>query len=54
MVKKIKEIYEKTRNYKNNDKTKKYILRGERNQKYSDKFLSKSTQKNNFTHIKWM
>ena len=34
-----------TRNVKNNDKTKKYILRGERNQKYYDKILSKNIQK---------
>ena len=34
MIKKYTEKYEKTRNIKNNDKTKKYILRGERNQTY--------------------
>ena len=33
MNKKYIEKYEKTRNIKNIDKTKKYILRGERNQK---------------------
>ena len=33
MIKKYREKYEKTRNVKNNDKTKNYILRGERNQK---------------------
>ena len=52
MNKKVKEIYQKTRNVKNNDKSKKFILRGERNQKYYDKTLSKNTQKSNFTHIK--
>ena len=52
MIKKYIEKYEKTRNIKNNDKTKKYILRGERNQKYYDKILSKNNQKNNFNHIK--
>ena len=45
MKRKYREKYEKTRNIKNNDKTKKYILRGERNQKYYDKILSKNTQK---------
>ena len=34
MIKKNREKYEKTKNVKNNDKTKNYILRGERNQKY--------------------
>ena len=52
MIKKYTERYEKTRNIKNNDKSKKFILRGERNQKYYDKTLSKNTQKNNFTYIK--
>ena len=45
MNKKFKEKYEGNRNVKNNDKNKKYILRGERNQKYYDKILSKNTQK---------
>ena len=48
MIKKYREKYEKTRNVKNNDKLKTFILRGERNQKYYDKTLSKNTQKNNF------
>ena len=39
MVVKVKEKYEKTRNIKNNDKSKKYILRGERNARYYDKIL---------------
>ena len=33
MKRKYREKYEKTRNIKNNDKSKKFILRGERNQK---------------------
>ena len=61
MNRKIKEKYEKTRNIKNNDaqssidpdlwsdKSKKYILKGQRNTNYYDKILSKNTQKNNFT-----
>ena len=36
----VKEKYEKTRNTKNNDKFKKYILRGQRNARYHDKILS--------------
>ena len=45
MIKKYREKYERNRNVKNNYKIKKYILRGERNQKYYDKILSKNTQK---------
>ena len=40
MVIKTKEKYEKTRNNKNNDESKKYILRGQRNARYHDKILS--------------
>ena len=40
MVVKVKEKYEKTRNIKNNDKSKKYVLRGERNVRYHDRILS--------------
>ena len=40
MVIKIKEYFEKTRQIKNNDKSKKYILRGERNARYHEKILS--------------
>ena len=39
MVVKIKEYFEKTRHIKNNDKSKKFILRGERNVKYHEKIL---------------
>ena len=38
MVVKTKESFEKTRHVKNNDKSKKYILRGERNAKYREKY----------------
>ena len=34
MVVKVTEILEKTRHVKNNDKSKKYILRGQRNLRY--------------------
>ena len=41
MVIKIKEKYEKTRHVKNNDKSEKYILRGEGNTKYHERIPSK-------------
>ena len=40
MVVKVKEKYEKTRQVKNNNKSKKYTLRGHRNVRYHDKILS--------------
>ena len=40
MVVKVKEYFEKTRNVKNNDKSKKYILRGQRNVRYYERILS--------------
>ena len=40
MVKKVKEKFEKTRLVKNNDKSKKYILRGQKNLRYYDRILS--------------
>ena len=40
MVVKVKEKFEKTRHVKNNDKSKKYILRGERNVRYHNRVLS--------------
>ena len=40
MVVKVKEYFEKTRHTKNNDKSKKYILRGERNTRFHEKKLS--------------
>ena len=40
MVVKVKESFEKTRHVKNNDKSKKYILRGQRNTRYHLKLLS--------------
>ena len=49
MVVKVKEYFEKTRNIKNNDKSKKYILRGERNVRYHDRILSKKKKSYNFT-----
>ena len=40
MVVKAKEIFEKTRHDKNNDSSKKYILRGEKNVRYYERPLS--------------
>ena len=40
MVVKSKEYFEKTRQVKNNDKSKKYILRGQRNTRYHERILS--------------
>ena len=49
MVVKVKEKYEKTRNIKNNNKSKKYILRGQRNVRYYDKILSNKKKSYNLT-----
>ena len=40
MVVKVKQYFEKTRHVKNNDKSKKYILRGQRNTRYHERLLS--------------
>ena len=48
MVVKIREKYDKTRNIKNNDKSKKYILRGQRNARYHDKILSNNKKSYNY------
>ena len=40
MVVKSKQHFEKTRNIKNNDKSKKFVLRGQRNTRYHEKILS--------------
>ena len=51
MVVKIKEYFEKTRHVKNNEKSKKYILRRERNVRYHDRVLSNKRKSNNFNFI---
>ena len=51
MVVKIKESFEKTRHVKNNDKSKKYILRAERNVRYYDRILSNKKKSNNVNFI---
>ena len=40
MVVKIKEYFEKTRHIKNNDKSKKIILKGQRNTRYHERKVS--------------
>ena len=49
MVVKVKKKFEKTRHVINNDKSKKYILRGQRNARYHDRNLSKRKKVYNFT-----
>ena len=51
MVVKLKEFFEKTRHVKNNDKSKKYILRGQRNVRYYEKVLSNKNKSHNFNFI---
>ena len=51
MVGKSKEKFEKTRHVKNYDKSKKYILRGQRNTRYHERILSNKNKSNNFNFI---
>ena len=51
MVVKVKESFEKTRHIKINDKSKKYILRGEKNARYHDRVLSNKKKSYNFNFI---
>ena len=52
MVVKLKESFEKTRQVKNNEKSKKkYILRGQRNARYHKRILSNKKKSNNFNFI---
>ena len=51
MVVKVKESFEKARNVKNNDKSKKYILRGQRNARYHEKILSNKKKSYNFVNF---
>ena len=50
MVVKVKEKYEKTRNIKNNDKSKKYILRGQRDARYHERILSNKKKSYNLNY----
>ena len=49
MVVKIKEYFEKTRQVKNNDKYKKFVLRGQRNARYHEKILSNKKESYNLS-----
>ena len=49
MVVKVKESFEKTRYVKNNNKSKKYILRGQRNVRYHEKILSNKKKSYNLS-----
>ena len=49
MVVKLKEVLEKTRHVKNNDKSKKYVLRGQRNIRYRNRVLPNSKKSYIFT-----
>ena len=51
MVIKSNECFEKTRQVENNNKSKKYILRGERNVTYHDRVLSNKKKSYNFDFI---
>ena len=51
MVVKVKESFEKARHVKNNDKSKKFVLRGQRNTRYYEKVLSNSKKFYNINFI---
>ena len=51
MVVKLKESFEKTRHIKNNDKSKKFVLRGERNARYHERILANKKKSYNFNFI---
>ena len=51
MVVKAKECFQKTRQVKNNDKSKKFVLRGERNARYHERILANEKKSNNINFI---
>ena len=51
MVVKIKEPFQKTRQVKNNDKSKKFVLRGQRNARYYVRILANKKKSYNFIFI---
>ena len=51
MVVKVKEYFQKTRQVKNNDKSKNYILRGQRNARYYERVLSNKKKPYNINFI---
>ena len=51
MVVKLKEYFEKTRQVKNTNESKKFVLRGQRNARYYEKVLSNKNKSNNINFI---
>ena len=51
MVVRVKEEFEKTRHIKNNNKPKKYILRGQKKARYHDRNLSNKKKPYSFSFI---
>ena len=51
MVEKVKEYFEKTRHVKNNDKSKKFVLRGQRNVRYHERILANKKKSYTFNFI---
>ena len=47
----MKEFFEKTRQVENSDKSKKYVLRGQRNTRYHERILSKKKNFYNFNFV---
>ena len=52
MTVKSKEKFEKTRHVQNNDKSKKFVLRGQRNARYHEKLLS--NKKKTYTFVNFL
>ena len=50
MVVKAKEYFEKTRHVENNDKFKKYIIRGQRSARYYERVLSSKNKSYNINN----
>ena len=51
MIVKVKKSFEKTRQLKYNDKSKKFLLRGQRNARYNEKKLSNKKKSYNINFI---
>ena len=49
MVLKVRETFEKTRHVKNSDKSKEYILRGQRKTRYHERILSNTKKSYKFS-----
>ena len=49
MIVKVKEYFDKTRHVENKDKSKNYILRGQKNARYHEKILSNKRKSYNLT-----